>query len=144
MKKQYLIVIITFILILFTISFYSQSQIQNVCYQNHCFDVEIADTIEERRQGLMFKQLNENEGMLFIFDKPGIYPFWMKNTLISLDMIWINETYHIVHIEKNVPSCNLEICPSYNPNKTALYVLEINSGTSDEIKLKIGDKLNFN
>ena len=52
---------------------------------------EIADTANKRQRGLMFREaLDQNDGMIFIFDEPGFYPFWMKNTLISLDMLWVD------------------------------------------------------
>jgi len=117
---------------------------KSVCFQENCFFVEIANTPEQRTQGLMNREnLAENRGMLFIFDQSGIYSFWMKNTLIPLDIIWLNENKEVVFIEKNAQPCR-ETCPSINPHQKARYVLEINGGLSDKINLKTGDKIIFN
>ena len=85
---------------------------------------------------MFVKEMPENEGMLFIFEKSGIYPFWMKNTLIPLDIIWLDENQNIVFIKKNALPCKEDPCPSINPNKTARYVLEINSGLVDKLNLE--------
>ncbi|MEW6456828.1 MAG: DUF192 domain-containing protein [Acidobacteriota bacterium] len=106
---------------------------------------EIASTEEERTKGLMFrKKLNQNHGMIFIFEREGRYSFWMKNTLIPLDMIFINSKKIIVDIIENVPPCFIEPCETYVPNEDCQYVLEVNSGKAKKEGLKIGDKLLFN
>lgn len=95
-------------------------------------------------QGLMERQsLNKNEGMLFIFKQEGIYPFWMKNTLIPLDIIWISKEKKIVFINKNSQPCGTADCPIINPGVKAKYVLEINAGISEEIGLETGDPATF-
>ncbi len=104
--------------------------------------VEIADTGAERQKGLGGREfLAENNGMLFVFDKPDRYSFWMKDTLIPLDIIWISEDKKIVFIEKNVrPESFPE---SYSPNSDALYVLELVAGESEKSFLEIGDQVDF-
>ena len=87
------------------------------------------------------KELDKNKGMLFIFDKEGIYPFWMKNTLIPLDIIWIDSNDKVVFISQNVQPCKNLICPSIFPTVKAKYVLEVNAGVCQEIGLKVGDEL---
>ena len=126
-------------------SFFIYSKAKNqVCINNHCFIVELAKTDEERKKGLMFKEeLGLNEGMLFVFEKEGEYSFWMKDVLIPLDIIWINESKEIVFISKNNQPCEKSFCPSINPNKKAKYVLELNEGVADKINLKIRDKAIF-
>lgn len=86
------------------------------------------------------KSLEEDKGMFFIFDKEGIYSFWMKNTLIPIDIIWLDKNYDIVFISKNSRPCGNDNCLVINPNINARYVLEINAGISEKIGLKIGDK----
>lgn len=75
--------------------------IKQICFQENCFEVELAITTEEITKGLMFrKELPQNKGMLFIFAKEGIRSFWMKNTLIPLDIIWLNKNKEVVFIKK--------------------------------------------
>lgn len=96
-------------------------------------EVQIADTEPRRVRGLMFQdQLPYDQGMIFVFDKPGLYSLWMLNMQFPLDMIWFDEEGKIVHIEKDVPPCKtpLEIasCQSIVPEGQAVYVLEVTSG----------------
>jgi hypothetical protein len=96
-------------------------------------EVQIADTEPRRVRGLMFQdQLPYDQGMIFVFDKPGLYSLWMLNMQFPLDMIWFDEAGKIVHIEKDVPPCKtpLEIasCQSIVPEGQAVYVLEVTSG----------------
>jgi hypothetical protein len=112
---------------------------------SHCFSVELAKTDAEREKGLMNRtELDKNKGMLFIFDKEGIYPFWMKNTLIPLDMIWIDGSGKVVFIAQNVQPCKTLICPVTVPSASAKYVLEINAGISKEFGIKTGDEVKLN
>jgi uncharacterized membrane protein (UPF0127 family) len=105
--------------------------------------VEIADTPDTRSQGLSLRDsLPKDHGMLFVFDEEGNYAFWMKNMEFNLDIIWINSTGTIVHIEKNLKPC-LEICPSYGSEKPAQYVLEMNAGVSDELGIREGTTINI-
>ncbi|MEE9585406.1 MAG: DUF192 domain-containing protein [Nitrososphaerales archaeon] len=100
--------------------------------------VEIADEPDEMRRGLMFREpLPKDHGMLFVFDRAGVYSFWMKNVEFNLDIIWINDEGIVAHIERNVPPCN-ETCPSYRNDDPAKYVLEVNSGFADNIDLDEG------
>ncbi|MFH1501185.1 MAG: DUF192 domain-containing protein [archaeon] len=123
-------------------SFYF-SEANQICFNEHCYFVEIADSPAERTQGLMFKEsLSEKNGMLFIFEYEGIYPFHMKNTLIPLDMIWINSSKEIVYIEENARPC-AETCDPIMPRAKALYVVELNAGTSALIGLAPGDPVRF-
>jgi hypothetical protein len=111
-----------------------------VCFAENCFGVEVAKTAEELENGLMFRQqLDKDRGMLFIFEKQDIYPFWMKNTLISLDIIWINKENKIVFIKNNAEPCQKNDCEFINPGVEANYVLEINSGIAESLGLKVED-----
>ncbi len=94
--------------------------------------VEIAKTDKEHEQGLMFrKNLHDNHGMLFIFETEDRYDFWMKNTVMPLDIIYINSDLKIVDILHATP-CKKDPCESYIPKEKALYVLETKAGTFDE------------
>jgi len=107
-------------------------------------NVEVAADDATREQGLMFRdQLAADHGMIFLFPQSGEYPFWMKNTLIPLDMLWIDEGKKIVHVSSNVPPCKADPCPSYPPHANAKYVLELASGVAVKHGLKNGDVLQF-
>jgi len=100
-------------------------------------EVQIADSEPRRVRGLMFQeQLPYDQGMIFVFEKPGLYSLWMLNMQFPLDMIWFDQDGMVVHIEKNVPPCKtaLEIttCQSVVPDHEAFYVLEVTSGFVDE------------
>ena len=92
----------------------------------------------------MFRdRLPENVGMIFLFPKADDYPFWMKNTLIPLDMIWIDEAHRIVHVAHDVPPCKADPCPDYPPNAKASSVLELAAGVAARHHLNTGDLLLF-
>ena len=110
----------------------------------HVVQVELATDDATRGQGLMFRdQMPEGRGMLFIFKRTGDYPFWMKNTLIPLDIIWINERKQIVGISANTPPCKADPCPSYPPGGMSRYVLEIGGGGAARHGLANGQTLRF-
>jgi len=108
---------------------------------NIVVNVEIADDDEERAQGLMFREfLDEKNGMFFVFDDDDFYSFWMKNTLIPLDMIFISENFEIVDIIYAEP-CKTDQCESYKPAKPAKYVLEVNGNFTIKNNIEIGNKI---
>lgn len=107
---------------------------------------EIADTPQKRALGLMYREsLKKDYGMLFVFSEPQAWTFWMKNTKIPLDLIWMDGKKRVVYIERNVPICTRtdESCPQYRPNDDAMFVLEIAGGTADNYKIEKGAKLQF-
>ena len=102
-------------------------------------DVEIADNEYETQLGLMNRKgMEENQGMLFIFQNERIQSFWMLNTLFSLDMIFINKENEIVTIHKNTTPLSKESYPSTAP---AEYVLEVIAGFTDKYNINEGDKV---
>lgn len=116
-----------------------------VCKQDQCIQAELAKTSEERGKGLMFKDtLQDNEGMLFVFEQSDTHSFWMKNMLISLDMVWLDDKGHIVDIKERVPPCTETECASIVPEEPARYVLEIKSGRAQQLKWSKGDLLTIN
>ncbi|HEV7242125.1 MAG TPA: DUF192 domain-containing protein [Thermoanaerobaculia bacterium] len=111
---------------------------------NFVVSVEIAASDEMRAQGLMYRDhIDPGKGMLFIFPRDDVFSFWMKNTRIPLDMIWIDADKRIVGIRENVPPCKVEDCPSYGPGVVARYVLEVGGGEAAKHALKVGDVLQF-
>jgi uncharacterized membrane protein (UPF0127 family) len=107
---------------------------------------ELADTPIKRAQGLMFREtLPTDHGMLFTFGDTQAWSFWMKNTKLPLDIIWLDPKKKIVHIERNVPVCTKtdDSCPQYRSNGGAMFVLEVNGGRADALDLQRGKKLDF-
>ena len=105
---------------------------------------EAARTPEEQARGLMFRPaLEENRGMLFLLDGARPHPFWMKNTLIALDIIWMDEKKTVIHIEYQTPPCKADPCPTYGPSSPSQYVLEVKAGVARQRGLKPGMILKF-
>ena len=104
-------------------------------------DIQIAQTEFDRELGLMFrKSMNENQGMLFIFPDVQVRNFWMRNTEIPLDMIFINDAEMILNIAKNTTPYSDN---SYSSSGPAKYVLEVNGGYADRYKISAGDKVKW-
>lgn len=104
-------------------------------------NVEIADTPQEQTQGLMHReQLNPDDGMLFVFTDDSPRSFWMKNTLIPLDMIFVNSSLDIIAIHENVPPCVTLSCPTYRSGP-ARYVVEAVGGFSALHGIETGQRI---
>lgn len=126
------------------ISFNYYNQPTKTCINNNCFYVDFATNTDTRNKWLMYvRNMPENQWMLFIFEKTWIYSFWMKNTLINLDIIWIDENYKVVYIEYNATPCKTLDCITYNPNINSKYVLEINWNLCKKYWIKIWDHVYF-
>ena len=108
---------------------------------------ELADTPFKRATGLMYRDhLKKDHGMLFVFGQPHAWSFWMKNTKIALDLIWLDDKKRVVHIERNVPICTKadDSCPQYRPtSEDAVFVLEIAGGAAASYKIEKGSTLQF-
>lgn len=106
--------------------------------------VETVADDELRAQGLMYRDhLRPATGMLFFFPEDGVYAFWMKNTRIPLDMIFIDANHRIAGVLHDVPPCKADPCPSYGPGLPSRYVLEVAGGVARQHDLKAGDVLRF-
>jgi uncharacterized protein len=112
--------------------------------------VDVADTDEARGRGLMFRPPSarqvprspqpgaasagqatfgdDDEGMLFVFDVPGRYAFWMKNVRAPLDIIWLDDRCRVIWMVQDAPPCEREPCPMYVPEADASFVLEVAGG----------------
>lgn len=116
-----------------------------VCYKDRCFQIEVARTDAEHERGLMSREsLPADHGMLFVFSSSSRYSFWMKNTLIPLDIIWLDENGKVVYIKESAQPCKVSACESFVPDNAAKYVLELNAGKTKEIGLKVDDSIDFN
>lgn len=104
-------------------------------------DIEIADTDQKTMQGLMYRSsMPQNAGMLFLMPREDIQGFWMRNTYIPLDMIFVNSNKQIVTIHTNTTPMNES---SYISTAPALYVVEVNAGYCNKNNIKEGDKIDF-
>jgi uncharacterized protein len=104
-------------------------------------DIEFADNDQERAQGLMDrKSMSDTQGMLFIFPDAAEQSFWMKNTYISLDIIYLGKDKEIVSVQKYTTPLSEESLPSF---KKAQYVLEVNAGFCDKYHIAYGDKVTY-
>ena len=131
---------------------HSPSDIQYVKIAGQSVKVDLALTPLEQEQGLSGRtELGPNEGMLFVFQEPGKYFFWMKDMKFAIDMIWlaprslgevgIEEDLQVVYIKKDAKP---ESYPDlFGPDQNSKYVLEVSSGFSDKYNLQIGDRAGF-
>ncbi len=153
MKKEY---IVTIVIILLAVVFLLYPRIIHKNGENSAiintasveigdtiFNVDVVDTDTERTQGLSgLESLAEDEGMLFVFEKSGIYPFWMKDMSFPIDIIWISENLKVVYVKENAtPQSFPEV---FTPDNSALYVLEVSAGITTGKKIKIADDVILN
>ena len=149
MKKilYFLLVLVILIFFIFILPKNNRSfpvnEIKSVEVAHQKIKVDVVYTPETRAQGLSGREsLAENAGMLFVFDNPSDYSFWMKDMNFSIDIIWIDEDMKITYIKKNATP---ESYPEgFSPKeKTSKYVLEVFSGFSDKYNLTEGDLIKF-
>lgn len=120
-----------------TLAFLKQGTMDTV----RIIDIEIAETPDELSQGLMYRtSISDKIGMLFIFERSEKKQFWMKNTKVSLDIMFANENYEIVTIYKYTTPYSEASLPSY---KEAKYVIEVGGGFTKRYDITEGDKFNF-
>lgn len=148
-NKEILAILIMFVVAIGFTVWYQNNQNNavsepKVCFGEDCFSVEVADDDGERTTGLMNRDsLDADSGMLFIFEDERVYPFWMKNTLIPLDMIWLNSNKEIVFIKENAVPCEQDPCFIITPSGVAKYVIELNSGIVAERNIRVGQRVEF-
>ena len=104
--------------------------------------LEVADTDRERSRGLMFRtRLGKDRGMLFVFDEPGQPGFWMKNTYLELDILFLSADGTIVDLFEELSPCPMDPCPSYAPRAPARYALEVAGGFVAHHAVRRGDRI---
>ena len=127
--------------------YFSQKPKQgNFSFSNHNLNlqVELADDLRLQAKGLMYREkLEENSGMLFVFTNEARRTFWMKNTYIPLDLIFISKDKKITEIKENFEACRKGDCPTYTSNIEAQYVLEVNAGFIQKNQIQIGEQVVF-
>jgi len=104
-------------------------------------NVQIASTLAQQEQGLSGRRcLGANQGMLFVFDKPGFYPFWMKDMKFNIDIAWIGANGQVVDIQRDLKPTSYPY--SYTNQVAAKKVLEVPAGSLDALDIHTGTKLN--
>lgn len=104
------------------------------------FEVDLAVTESERRVGLMGRtELKKNQGMLFVYPEAQRLSFWMKGTLLPLDILFFNRDGELLEFFADTPPCREEPCKTYGNATPALYVLELPAGSAKQLELKRGD-----
>ncbi len=103
------------------------------------YALELALTPEDQAQGLMYREnLPERTGMLFVFPEPAPHHFYMKNTMIPLDIIWLDEAGRVIHIAADTPPCKADPCPTYGPDGNVRTVLEVAGGKAAKEGVTVG------
>jgi uncharacterized membrane protein (UPF0127 family) len=106
------------------------------------YRLELALTPEEQAQGLMYREsLPERGGMLFVFPEDAPHQFWMKNTMIPLDMIWMDSSGKVLFVSADTPPCTADPCATYGPDAPARQVLEIARGMAAKENVTVGAQL---
>lgn len=115
--------------------------VERIAFGSHVFHLETARTFPQWQQGLAGRaSLKADKGMLFVFPQPQPLRFWMKDTLIPLDIIFFNADGSFNSVHKNAPPCKLpadisSLCPIYPSQGPAQYVVELNGGTLDRLRI---------
>lgn len=106
------------------------------------FTVEVAQTLEEQRKGLQGRtELAKDKGMIFVYQSEQPLKFWMKDTLISLDILFFDSEGRFINGHYQVPPCKSFICPNYGSSQPAQFVVELGAGRGQALKLEPGDAL---
>lgn len=103
--------------------------------------VSVADTPAEQAKGLMASDLSADSGMLFVFPDSQIRAFWMKNTTISLDIIFVDEERTVTEVKESLPPCVKDPCQVFPSHKPAMYAVEVNAGFAKAHKIVVGSRM---
>jgi len=108
------------------------------------YRLDVARTAEEQQQGLMYREsLPDRLGMIFVFSEASVHHFWMKNTMIPLDIIWMAADGKVIFVSANTPPCKSDPCPNYGPEEPAPLVLEIAGGMAAREGIGPGKRLHL-
>jgi hypothetical protein len=119
-----------------------QSDLERIVIADSVFNVTYAVTPQEQEKGLMFVDyMPDNQGMVFLYQYEAPRKFWMKNTLIPLDMLFFDKDMRLVHIEENATPHDLS---PRGPDQPTCVVVELNGGQASANNIKIGDILSLN
>ncbi|MFH0863134.1 MAG: DUF192 domain-containing protein [Candidatus Altiarchaeota archaeon] len=133
--------IVIFLVLLLLVRFFAPAQPDgDVCWGNEeCLHVRVLDTPRAREKGLMgVESLPEDEGILLVFEKPGIRGEWMKGMRMNTDFIWLDDGGRIIQILEDLSPCGNDECPIYSSTSPSLYGIEANSGYARRHNLTAG------
>lgn len=136
------VIILLILVLILSVIFYFRDTGPVLRINNHSISLIIADTEEEREKGLGGREsMPYDTAMLFIFDTPDTYGFWMKDMKFPLDIVWLNEDKEVIYIKENAQP---ESYPEgFIPPDKSLYVIELNAGLVSKYGIKVGNILNF-
>ena len=146
MKKEIILLVVFTSILVLVLSFLSENKKieipKTLKIGGVTLNIEVADTNIKRELGLSGREgLQENEGLLFIFDKEDYWGFWMKDMNFPIDIAWLDKNKKIIYIKSDV---SLATYPEvFSPTAPALYVLEVNSRFFENHQIKIGDLAEF-
>ena len=110
--------------------------------RDQTFGVEVMKSSVDQARGLMSRlYLAPDRGMIFAYDRERPLTFWMKNTMLPLDIIFFDARKKVVDMKKNAVPCKVDSCLLYPSQVPAQFVLELNAGTADRIHLSVGDQM---
>lgn len=133
----YPIIVILALLALFAMPQGNRLPVRKVCFKDNCLSAEQAVTADQRERGLSGRQkLDENTGMLFVFDEVDQHCMWMKGMKFDLDIVWLDQTGKVLRIAEGLTP---DSYPGSYCTEHAKYVLELNSGAADKLGVRVGD-----
>lgn len=149
-KRQRIImlVLLAILLMSFGLFFSAQKETETILVtfpSGRQLEGEVANTPEKLLFGLAFRDaLPPNGAMLYIFESSGRHSLWTKAFRFPVDMIWLDESRHVIHLAADVPPCNQDPCPRYGPPPSdARYVLQTRAGFVREEGVTVGADLKF-
>ncbi len=142
MKFKYLIISSVFVILIMTVFWIFKNNSNTVKVDLKSFNIIYADNEEKLEKGLSDREsLDDKSLMLFVFNNPSTYGFWMKDMKFNIDIVWLDESYKVVHVEENLSP---ETYPKiFYPKSKALYVLEANPNFVKDHDIKLGNTLVF-
>jgi hypothetical protein len=124
--------------------FYPQPKTARIMFAGTVLTVELATTPTEQQRGLSGRDsMPADHGMLFVFQQPAQWGFWMIEMKFPLDIIWFDANKHAIFIEQDLAPCTPDLCPVFTPPADALYVLEVNAGFVRTHSVMLGDSFTY-
>ena len=138
------ILVIAGVALLTSYYLYPQPKTARIIFAGAMLTVDLATTPSEQQQGLSGRDsMAADHGMLFVFQQPAQWGFWMIEMKFPLDIIWFDANKQAIFIEQDLPPCTPNLCPVFTPTANALYVLEVNAGFVRTHGVILGDSFTY-